>query len=284
MKTVAIEWLHGPGQGEIRVDHGTPVSVAVVRGEGTARGASFSLADSGRLEVAIDGENVGHGAYPTMVTVATQGPTFTFLLRDVHADYPIWIPAYGVVVTEPADPRSCAEIAEEIRAGGGQTALQRIASEPEESYERSAAVTRSLPGPTWLGLSRDMRTFQIEVRTRHAGLYANGPLPRGWPHAGRSGELPGRLQVPLRARARMHPRAYRAPPGGGCASHSSRSTRRPGGEVPLHHLRYPGAFPPHRGDAARHAPPRRRRLWLRMYVHPGAAHPVRCPSTAGIGA
>jgi hypothetical protein len=46
-----------------------------------------------------------------------------------------------------------------------RTKLQRIQEEPEESFENAAAVVRRQPNcPTWLGLSRDMRTFLVNFR------------------------------------------------------------------------------------------------------------------------
>ncbi len=162
MKAVTVAWSQSPGAGEVRVSHGRLASLSIVEGQGAANGAAFSFASAGRLRIAVDEEKVGLDKHPTLVTVAAEAATFTFLRRDVQADYPMWVPAYGIVVTTPEDSRSYAEIAEAIRARGLQTQLQRIASEPEESYARSAAVTRALQSPTWLGVSRDMRNFEIE--------------------------------------------------------------------------------------------------------------------------
>jgi len=153
MKTIAIVWPHGDAVGEVRVSHGRLVS---------PQDGAFSLGREGcRLEITVSEENVGYGAFPTMVTVTTAKHPFTFLLRDVHARAPIWIPSYQVVVTEGDDARAYEEITAAVRTCHSQTALQRIESEPEESYARAAAVTRSLEAPTWLGLSRDMRLFEI---------------------------------------------------------------------------------------------------------------------------
>ncbi len=161
MKVVSVVWSDNPRAGEVRVSHGRLCSLSIAQGDGTAEGAAFSFTSAGRLNISIDDENVGLSKYPTMVTVAAEAATFTFLLRDVQADYPLWIPVYQVIVTTPEDLRRYAQIAEEIRARGLQTQLQRIASEPEESYEHSAAVTRALQSPTWLGVSRDMRNFEL---------------------------------------------------------------------------------------------------------------------------
>ncbi|HUU43100.1 MAG TPA: hypothetical protein VMX57_04935, partial [Planctomycetota bacterium] len=73
---------------------------------------------------------------------------------------PVFIPDYGVAVTEASDPRTFDGIAHDVRARGGMSLLQKIDSEPEESYDVAAAHTRNMRCPTWLGLSRDIRVFQ----------------------------------------------------------------------------------------------------------------------------
>jgi hypothetical protein len=45
-----------------------------------------------------------------------------------------------------------------------QTNLQRLQTEPEESYEAALSRTRAFKCETWLGLSRDMRLFVIDER------------------------------------------------------------------------------------------------------------------------
>lgn len=46
----------------------------------------------------------------------------------------------------------------------GETALRTIAAEPEWSFATAEARTRDLPGPTWLGIARDVRGFQCGFR------------------------------------------------------------------------------------------------------------------------
>ncbi len=165
MITIAIEWHSDKVEGCLEVTHGVLAALGSGRGEGTIEGSRFSLhADGGcRLLVTVEEENLSWGAHPTMVTVRAGTRPFTFLLRDVSAEFPIWLPACGVAVTEESDSRSYRVIAEAIRARGMQTHLQRLASEPEETWEQAAAATRSLQCPTWLGLSRDIRLFEVGV-------------------------------------------------------------------------------------------------------------------------
>jgi hypothetical protein len=161
MITIAIEWSEGLPAGVVKVTHGTLAGMRISRGTGTVEGTKFTAQSPCRLEVMIADEQVSYNAMPTMVTVRTSEHPFTLLLRDVSRDYPIWIPEYGVVVTEGDDPRAFAEIVEAVRRRGGHTELQRIAAEPEESFAAAAAAVRREYVPTWLGLSRDMRIFEI---------------------------------------------------------------------------------------------------------------------------
>ncbi len=149
MNRVAIIWPQD-NSGTITLSHGRLISPKAFN-------------NVSRLLIEADEEQLGPSAFPTMVTATTAEHAFTFLLRDVHAEAPIWIPAYEVAVTEEEDARTYAEIAEAVRMRHSQTALQRIASDPEESYEHSAATTRDMPSPTWLGLSRDMRLFELMI-------------------------------------------------------------------------------------------------------------------------
>ena len=76
-------------------------------------------------------------------------------------DYPIWIPEYNVVVSLASDKRSYRHIENEIKGRRLQTNLERIESEPEETFESASVHTRNLICPTWLGISRDIRIFEI---------------------------------------------------------------------------------------------------------------------------
>lgn len=165
----AIEWKSSPTSGTIRLTRGTVEEIKAVRGEGSVSDAGDTFAVNGafRLEVAVAAEEAT-GEDPVIVTVETNNNPFSFFLRDIHtaalAGCPIYIPAYGVAVTAADDERSYAQIEEDIAATGLKRNLQQIEDEPEESYEEAARNTRDLPGPTWLGLSRDVRIFEVSYR------------------------------------------------------------------------------------------------------------------------
>jgi len=151
--TVNVLWQSGPVSGTVEVAHGALAGDAV-----------FSVAS--RLPVTISDEQVAEGAFQTRVTVRGL-QAFTFFLRDVNAAYPIFIPEYGVAVTAGDDPRDYGQIAEDIRKKELASEQQRIEAEPEESYEAAAPRTRDLKCPTWLGISRDMRIFELDANRQY---------------------------------------------------------------------------------------------------------------------
>ena len=166
-KHVAIEWLSGRPQGQIRVDRANLLEIKIARGKGTLQGpGGFQAIQEGpfRMELRIQTGETALGKAAPIVSVVTTKDPFSFFLRDVSSRYPIWIPAYNVVATLAEDQRSYLEIQDGIRSQGLQTNLQRIESEPEESYQAAARDTRSLSCQTWLGLSRDIRIFGISER------------------------------------------------------------------------------------------------------------------------
>jgi hypothetical protein len=113
--------------------------------------------------VDIENARLSEGSDTTLVHVQTDRNPFSFFLRDVDAKTPMVIPAYSVVVTEANDSRTYEEIREAVMKRGRQTCLEQIQSEPEESYANAAAHTRSMYVPTWLGVSRDIRMFEVRI-------------------------------------------------------------------------------------------------------------------------
>lgn len=166
MRTVAVVWQAGDIEGSVVITNGRLISLQTSGGMVAEEHFTLQAGEASRLEISVDQENIHWGADPTMVTINADTGSFTFLLRDVCSQTPIWIPEYGVAVTEADDTRGYAYIAEEIRSRHIQTALQRIATDQEENYKRAAAATRSMMCPTWLGISRDFRIFEVSVATR----------------------------------------------------------------------------------------------------------------------
>jgi hypothetical protein len=162
--TISVMWNKGPIRGKVEVRYGKFAGGKFRKGEGTFTGDRFSGSkpSSGRMSLTIEEAAVSAGAFSTIVSVLTKENPFSFFLRDVRKDFPIFIPAYGMAVTEQDDERSYEEIAAAVAAHGLQTSLQRIDSEPEESFENAAKHTRTMACPTWLGIGSDNRVFQFD--------------------------------------------------------------------------------------------------------------------------
>ena len=164
---IAIEWKGLSPDGQIVVSDGTLEKLQVVRGQGVIQASDRFRGQQGgslRLGLQINGTEIQYGKGGTIVTVADKEHPFSFFLRDVNRSFPIYIPAYGVMVTTADDPRNYDEVVQAVRKRATQTKLQRIEAEPEESFADAAANARELQAPTWLGLGRDIRIFEIGER------------------------------------------------------------------------------------------------------------------------
>jgi hypothetical protein len=160
---VAILWQKGPGAGSFAVAHGTLGRATLAAGKGRVSASSFTI-DTGspaRVELTVTSAMVGRGAFATCVSVRTKERPFAFFLRDVKPACPIFIPEYGVAVTAAGDRRSYDEIVAAVRSRDLVSTMQRYETEPEETYEVAAKRNRKLMCPTWLGLGRDMRFFEV---------------------------------------------------------------------------------------------------------------------------
>jgi hypothetical protein len=179
-RQIAIEWHDVRSRGTIEVLNGNLSAIDIVRGAGEVKGDSFKVdgKDNVRLLAAFQNVNVNPGSDPTLVTVRTDRNPFSFFLRDVSKEYPIYIPEYGVVVTSSDDRRSFLQIESAVRNRRGRTKLQQIGSEPEESFDSAAVRTRNQPCPTWLGLSRDMRIFEMSDNRAYPNSEMNIIEPR----------------------------------------------------------------------------------------------------------
>jgi hypothetical protein len=128
---------------------------------GKTSGTEFHLLSGGRLEIVLGEFSVKKGASPTIINVLTEKNPFSFFLRDVSATYPVYIPEYGVAVTEASDKREYAAVSVELAARKLKSDFDRYEEEPEESYKKAAAANLDQYCPTWLGLGKDMRIFRV---------------------------------------------------------------------------------------------------------------------------
>ncbi|MBR5431741.1 MAG: hypothetical protein IK119_05100, partial [Bacteroidales bacterium] len=101
------------------------------------------------------------GPNSTIISVANGAESFSFFLRDVNAASPIWIPEYQVVVLPDGVSMSYDEVVELIRSRHLVSKIDRIEQEEEASFETAEKVTRNMSVPIWLGISRDIRLFEI---------------------------------------------------------------------------------------------------------------------------
>jgi len=159
--SIAIVWRTGPGRGEIELSSGKVSSMQVTQGDGKSEGKTFSITGRPcRLELILSGVQLAIGAYATVVTVRTAENTFSFFLRDVSSENPIYLPQYGLAVTS-SDSRTYEQIADDIKKRECKSDWQRFRSQPEETYRDACERNRDMRCPTWLGLSRDMRIFSV---------------------------------------------------------------------------------------------------------------------------
>jgi hypothetical protein len=175
---IAILWNNCPNAGLIDIGHGSCELMKLVQGAGTTNGNAFALTGSEphRMELRIQADSLSPGALATTVSVRSEEKPFTFFLRDVSKKTPIYIPQYNVAVTLASDSRSFSCIQNDIADKGLKSKFDRIDEEPEESYEQASAHTRKLQAPTWLGVSRDVRIFEVGLRGPMA--YADWIQPR----------------------------------------------------------------------------------------------------------
>ncbi|MFC5405353.1 hypothetical protein [Cohnella soli] len=164
-KLIAVEWKDDDHSGIAEVTGGKIISGAIVKGEGSysSENGAFSCKGPCRLELHIEETNLPNEE-PVIVSVQTDSNPFSFFLRDVCQAYPIYIPVYGVIVTDGEDERSYSQVEHDIRSQGLLTQLQQIRSEQEHNFDLSSKQTRDLPSQTWLGLSRDIRIFGVSFR------------------------------------------------------------------------------------------------------------------------
>lgn len=153
MKNIRILWQE-PCSGSIWAEHGTMDA-----------GSSFSGSEAA---VAFTHAMTGFGPNATLVHVETDRP-FSFFLRDVSSCCPIYLPKCGAVVTEGEDLRSYDQITADIAAKKGKSKRALCAEEAEYDFERAAGETLDLKGPVWLGISRDMRLFQVAFHGKASG-------------------------------------------------------------------------------------------------------------------
>lgn len=165
----AILWKSGPVNGTIEVKYGSFNKLIITNSKSKVEANRFSCKskDYIRLKVSLTDIRTNPGSGSTLVSVNTVYNPFSFFLRDVNSEFPIYIPEYQVIVTRADDLRDYNTIEQTILNSSLKTRLETIENEAEESFISAASVTRDQSCPTWLGISRDVRTFQIDYARKN---------------------------------------------------------------------------------------------------------------------
>jgi hypothetical protein len=161
--TVEVEWEKAPTSGTIEVLNGRVEKITILKGKGKIKGTHFQFASSGSARIAINLDSIQNNPGPgaTLLTVQTGKRPFSFFTRDVSTAFPVYIPIYGVVVLPGKDNRSYTTIKDHIASLKHHTKLEKIQLEPEASFASAEHFVRRQYVPTWLGISRDFRIFQL---------------------------------------------------------------------------------------------------------------------------
>lgn len=121
-----------------------------------------------RVEVDCREAKLSIGSYATVGSVRfsdLQALGFSFFLRDVNSEYPIFLPDFEAAVVPADDPRGYAEVARDVKARGLVDDFRRLETLPEAN---AADILAEIPpphrAPTWLGLGRDPRIFLVSPR------------------------------------------------------------------------------------------------------------------------
>jgi hypothetical protein len=160
---VSVKWHNEKPRGNVTVINGDIESISILQGKGKVHVNQFSFNSDGSniLNISLKNVKTGYGSGSTLVSVHNGGHSFSFLLRDVTKEFPVYIPEYNVMVCMYDDYRSYNQIEEHIKSLGLQTKIRKIESEPEESWDSAAVHTRKQTCPIWLGISRDIRIFEL---------------------------------------------------------------------------------------------------------------------------
>ncbi len=149
--------------GSIKVLYGSVSNGQVVNGEGKFDKDNFHIKakDYIKLQIEIGQEKVDIGSNSTIVTFKINDTEFSFFLRDVENRYPIYIPEYHVIILKNSNGDSYIDIERKVLKQRNFTKLQQIESENESSYSSVKDKVRDMSVPTWLGISRDARIFEL---------------------------------------------------------------------------------------------------------------------------
>lgn len=180
-RRVTVKWMNEIPSGKISVVNGKLINLKPAQGKCRINSGNFRFISSGynALDIFLDEIRIGEGSYPTIVSVSNGAHSFSFFLRDITFDFPVFIPDYNAIVCLSDDKRTFREIENAIKKRSLLTNIQKIEREPEESFDSASVHTRNQACPIWLGVSRDVRIFQMDLAEemeKITPLMASSPL------------------------------------------------------------------------------------------------------------
>ena len=115
-RTITVLWKNAPAEVSLQAENGRIGSVRAVRGQATRRKDALRFAPGAEAAVAcrIDSARTQAGPESTLIHVRAGSGSFSFFLRDVGSENPIYIPAYGTIVLPGGDDRSYDEAENDI--------------------------------------------------------------------------------------------------------------------------------------------------------------------------
>ena len=178
-------------KGKINVVNGMLGNLSTSNSNNTDKNV-FQLPSGGRLEITLAEFSIKNGAYPTIINVFTDKNPFSFFLRDVNSDTPIYIPEFKVAVVPVEDLRNFQQVADAVAGKMFLSDFGRFENEPEESYENACKYNRDQYSPIWLGAGRDMRMFRVgyqesfgywgQIRPCYHSILQNHPVDKKTPY------------------------------------------------------------------------------------------------------
>lgn len=178
--TVYIEWNQAPTSGKIEVLNGHLRKIAIKKGKGSIKKDQFAFKtnNAARLEIIVDQTVKSPGPGATIVTANTATNPFSFFLRDVNVGYPIYLPTHHAAVLTASDKRSFDEVAQAVESRAASTKLEATEQAAETDFKSVSKIVRDQHTPTWLGIARDFRIFQLNETTVDLPMECNVVIPK----------------------------------------------------------------------------------------------------------
>ena len=128
----SVIWGKGRHKGTISADPGTVSGICLGYGEGETIGDEYDLENGGRIDILTVGTGYSSYSGAAIIRVGDITYPFSFFLRDIDMEYPIYIPDGDVIVTESSDKRKYHEIREMILGRHLKSGIREIDDSPEE--------------------------------------------------------------------------------------------------------------------------------------------------------